>query len=349
MAAKKKLRKKRETRQDDGLPEEPSYPDESSEAPPVPPIDMNVFGDELGEVQNVGDVIVLNPLRMKALQAKGIDTRVARVRVERWKADGTGKARMPGEFPPDEVTVAWLKRRWGVGKYGVSAFNSQGAYLAYGTAQVVEDAEVNPASPASGQSTPPGAPAAPAGTSFAEQLLLVMMPLMFQQRAPAPADDSLRETMSAMGKMMAMQLQLQTANALKANGAPAAQKDETLAILKTVLEQSKPAPTRKELGLAEFLPLLNMGMSIGTRMAGGAPITNPTGEKQVPPWLEVLPGLADTIGVPLIATIAQSVLPQDTAKAVLKLMEEHLETRRAEAEAEAAAADAVDTEGEVKP
>lgn len=333
--------------------EPPPALDVADAAAGIPLVDLSQFDDDNEEQgRTVGDVIVIDPLRIRALQQRGVDTHITRVRIERWRPDGQGAVRVPGEFSPDVVTTDWLKKKFGPGRYTVKGVNAQGNYIASGTARIGEDVALDDAAqaalnPDAGHVGAPRPLPMNGGESFAEKLLLVLLPAMFQQRQAPPQDDSLRETMAAMGKLTAIQLQVQAANSLKQNSAAPAQdtKDNTLALLKAVLEQSKPAAAPKQMGLGEFLPLLQMGMSIGSRMNGGAPVQNP-GEKQLPPWLEVLPGLADTIGVPLIATIAQSVLPKDTAEQVLKLMTEHLETRKVEAEAEAATADAAEQEPE---
>jgi len=324
--------------------------EETETSPEIPPVDTSPFGDD-DDGQNVGDIVIVDPIRMKVLQSKGVDVRIDRCRIERWRPDGQGRIRIPGELDPQDVTVANLRRRYGPGKYLVRAVNAKGNYIASGTAQVGDEPIAGDAAePASAENAVAPALHTNGSESFAEKLLLVVLPAMFQQRAaPAPADDSLRETMGAMSKMIALQMQLQTANAMRQQNpaAPDASVDRTLQLLKVFLEQSKPAaaPARKEMGLAEFLPLLQMGMNIGSRMSGGGGFVQNPGEKPLPAWAQMIPELADTIGVPLVATIAQGVLPKDTAEAVLKLMQEHLETRKVEAEAEAAAADAVETEG----
>lgn len=325
-------------------------PVEPEAGPEIPPVDTSGFGDD-DEGQNVGDIVIVDPIRMKVLQSKGVDVRIDRCRVERWRADGQGRIRIPGELDPSDVTVAYLRRKYGPGKYLVRAVNAKGNYIASGTAQVGDEPIGEVAPPSSVQQNP----AAPALTtngseSFAEKLLLAVLPAMFAQRsAPAPADDSLRESMGAMSKLIALQMQMQAANVMRQQNpaAPEASADRTLALLKVFLEQAKPAtPARKEMGLTEFLPLLQMGMNIGSRMSGGGGFVQNPGEKPLPAWAQMIPELADTIGVPLVATIAQGMLPKDTAEAVLKLMQEHLETRKAEAAAEEAAADSVETEGE---
>jgi hypothetical protein len=150
--------------------------------------------------------------------------------------------------------------------------------------------------------------------------------------------------MTVMGRMTAMQLQIQAANMMKNPNATPEQKDRTVELLKTILESTSkpPPPPPKQLGFAEFMPILTMGMNMGARMNGGTN-GNPA-EKQLPPWLEILPGLADTVGVPLIATLAQAWLAPDKAKLVIEAINEHSGARKAEADAEAATVDVEPTE-----
>jgi hypothetical protein len=78
-------------------------------------------------------------------------------------------------------------------------------------------------------------------------------------------------------------------------------------------------------------------------MNGGAIV--PAGkEKEKNEWIEFASNLSDTVGVPLVATISQALLPPEKAKQVLEAINTHLETRQREAEADAAAAEAGEDE-----
>jgi hypothetical protein len=102
--------------------------------------------------------------------------------------------------------------------------------------------------------------------------------------------------------------------------------------------------------LAELMPLLTLGINLGSRMAGagaGAGTGEPAEKKNE--WLEMVPELADSLGVPLIVALSQT-LPEAKAKEALRAIEEHMKARQAEAHAAtAAAANPIDTSGTEVP
>lgn len=340
--------RKTSARVDAPEPEQSATPDPIE---PPPAIDMHVFDADEGG-QGVGDVIFVDPIRMAALKSRGVDTLMTRARIERFKPGQTGKIRIEGEFPPEVVTAAWLRAKFGGGRYFVRGVNEAGNYIAGGTCTV----HVEPGDEVSASAAVPvrengaGAVAPPStnGTeSFAEKLLLALLPAMVSQRAAAPQDDSLRDTINAMGRMAAMQMQMSTANALaRPNGAPAPEKDRSLEILKLALERSTPPAPAKEMGVKDFLPILTLGMQMGSRMAGAhGTVENPK-EDETPFWMKMVPDVLDSVGAPLIAAFSQSFLPPDKAKQVLDVISEHVKAKQAAAEATMAEleADAEDPE-----
>ncbi|MGH7605566.1 MAG: hypothetical protein ACRENK_16425 [Gemmatimonadaceae bacterium] len=318
----------------------------------APLVDFSAFDsdDESRDEGPICDVIELNPVKMGRLAAKGTETTIARIRIERWNEEGK-RVRLPGEWPPQQVTSEWIRQRWGDGQYQVVAINRLGQYLASNRLVLEQQKIKNPNAPGPvplGDATAPafhpmGAsalPQAPSESAFMQTLLLTLL----QNRQVEP--DSMRESMAAFMKMMAMQMQMQMMK--HANPAePVRHDSELVSLLRELATQSnrQAAPVKREPSFTDVLPMLQMGMNLGARMAGNggsALALNP--EDQIPAWLKVMPQIADTVGVPLILAISQGFLPPEKAQLVAKVVEEHQQARRAEAEADAAAADADETE-----
>lgn len=303
----------------------------SLSAPPELPPDPD-------EPSPVGDVLMVDQARMNVLKSKGIDTTIARVRVDKFSDERSRFVRIEGEFPPDQVTVKWLRKKWGPGSYFVKGCNGGGMYLASGrvTIEAAPETAIPVAAP-----TMPAAGGSVAGLSFTEMLLLK---LLEGRAAPPQQDDSMRDSLNAMARMIAMQTQTATMTQLR-NQALVPQgnghSDERLyALLEKIVNG---APTRRESSspLKEFLPVLQLGLQMGVRMAGPGMKENP--EPQLPPWLQIMPDMADSLGVPLIAAIAEAALPPEKAQMVIDTIREHQATRREQAKADAAAA-AAETE-----
>jgi hypothetical protein len=305
--------------------------------PPLTP-DLPIDPDDPSPI---GDILVVDAAKMKALAAKGSDTTIARVRVEKFSDKDGRYVRVDGEYPPDLVTARWLRKKWGAGRYFCRGHSVGGQYLASGHCTV----EALPEPVATAQLQTAAVVPAPSGgnapLTFEQQLLLSLIGNRGGGGGGGGGgDDGLRETLAAMSKMIALQIQTATMNQVKGQlfgGAPSNghSDDKFLDLLKELVRGQ--VTTKREsqsFGLNELLPVLQLGIGLGTRASGTPVKENP----ELPPWLQVVPDLADTIGVPLIATIAQATLPPDKAQAVLDAIGEHLKARKAEAEAETAAA-----------
>jgi len=287
------------------------------------------------EPSPLGDILMVDEARMKALRAKGTDTAVARVRVNRFSEAQGRFARLEGEFPPDLVTAKWLRKKWGPGRFHCTGHNVGGQYLASGHVTIDELPEpeaVVPVPVAHG-----GVPTTAAGFTFEQQLLLT---LLGQGRGAAPAqDDGLRESLQAMSRMIALQIQTATMNQVKgslAGGGQANGHDDRFFDLlgKMLLQGGGLVKRESSGGLKEYMPLLQLGIALGQR-ASGAPVGKQNPENELPAWLQIVPDLADTVGVPLIVAIAQATLPPDKAEAVLNTIGEHQKARQKEAEVRA--------------
>ena len=274
-------------------------------------------------------MLLVDQARLQALSAKGLDTHLVRVRVERFSEEKNKFSRLEGEFPPEVVTVKWLRKKFGPGSYLARGLNAAGMFLASGRVSI-EEVPDSPKPPEPVQQVVASSGSAP-NLNFTEMLLLKL--IEGPRAAPVAPQDDLRETLAAMSKMIAMQMQAATMSQLRSQvtGQPNGHgSDEKLYDLLKQLVISGPGKREKG-GIEEFLPLLQLGISLGARAAlpGGAK-ENPN---ELPPWLSVVPEVADTLGVPLIATLAQALLPPEKAKVVLDVMSEHQQARKAEADA----------------
>lgn len=280
--------------------------------------------DEEAARRKPGTLITLNPERIATLQKKGIDVRIAKIRIEKTSEEGR-KQRVPGEFPPDAVTVEFIMNRWGPGYYEVKGVNAGGMYIGGSSVHVDGVPEI---ARANGTGAPQPNGAAPALT-FQEQLLMALI-----ARPPPPREeDSMRDAIASMVKLMTLQMTQQQMQAAMVAQSGAGQSKGGLDSKVLELLERALRPEKQENGFAQFLPLLQMGVNIGRGMAGGT-VPNPEGD--MPPWMRIVPELADTVGVPLVVTFAQALLGPEKAKDVVEAIQNHDNARRAEAEAEAA-------------
>lgn len=296
-------------------------------APPLAPPEPAPDPDDPAPL---GDVLLVDQGRMKALQAKGTDTSIVRVRIERHSEQLSKFVRLEGEYPPDLVTVKWLRKKFGAGSYFVRGCNVGGMYLASGRV-TIEELPEPPVPPVHVQTAAAGPAALPAGLSFTEMLLLKLIEGPRQAAAPVAQQDDLRETLAAMSKMIAMQMQAATMNQMRAQVAGPTTNghsdDKMYALLLKLATDKREGGG----GVESLLPLLQLGINLGARAA--LPAGTKENPNELPPWLQVVPEVADTLGVPLIATLAQALLPPDKAKVVLDVMSEHQQARKAEADA----------------
>lgn len=152
----------------------------------------------------------------------------------------------------------------------------------------------------------------------------------------------MREAMAGMVKIMTAQAQLQQAelaNRLKMleTEQTSARRDTSgqLGLVKTIFDLvDRRAPKGKPGGAAkfeDFVGALQLGMHFQQMREGKA---EPDAD-----WIErlAIPALEE-LG-PGIVTIIAALFPDDKAKPIMEMLEQHLRTREAEAKAAAAAAD----------
>ena len=307
---------------------------------------MSAFDDDDDDnearFERLGDVLIVDPVRIQRLKAKGSDARVSRIRVYKW-VNGT-RGRVDGEFPPDQVTATFLRNKYGAGIYEVTGVNSMGQFIA--STRVNLENVVEPIAPApatngfAAAAAAPAAPGVPAAglddRAFMQQMVLA---LIARPQQPAGEHDSMRDAVSSIVKLIALQVQVQ-AQAPRGNDHPPPGIDPLLAkILERALTPAA-APARSAgPTFTDMLPVLQLGLGLGSRLHGGngTALANPEDPQG---WMKIVPELADTVGVPLILSIAQGLLPPERAKQFADAVGEHMRARQAEAEADVATAEA---------
>ena len=331
----------------DAGPDAPAVPGNAPDAQPM--IDLSDFENQEGEPRN--DIFTIDPIRWAKLQKEGIDTRITRVRIQVWRNDK--RVKIPGELAPEHARASDLLRRWGPGLYELAGCNDQNVFIA-GARINVDDPRATAAPAAGFAPSPTTAP--PTGQTFEQQLLQTLLTNAIGGAARPQEADPMRDAMAAIVKGMAMQQQMMTqALQLQMQMQNASPEKQTADRMWTLVEGivKRPNPNGGGGGgggFAEFLPILQWGMQLGRATVPGAPAAGPADpDAAIPPWLRMVPEVADTVGVPLIVTIAQAVLPPEKAKIVIDAISEHQQARKAEAEADAAAANVRDTTGETVP
>lgn len=175
--------------------------------------------------------------------------------------------------------------------------------------------------------------------SPAEQLVWQLAMKAIRGNEAAGSASEIREAIGAMVKMQTLQLQMQQtelANRLKLldaqHNAGARSGGDTLSMIKTVFELADRRSGRQRGGGGtkpeDFIGMLQMGMHFQKMMSGDKPPEPDWAEKFFIPALQELgPG---------IVTVMAMLFPDDKAKPILEMLEQHLRTREAEAKAAAA-------------
>jgi hypothetical protein len=256
-------------------------------------------------------------------------------------------------FPPNLATVETLERNFPSGTYTCMLKNAANVLLETAT-HTIEGLAEGPPPPAPGSLADSGAPRS--GSMLDRVMEMLLIRALDPPKPEPPREDPMREAMAMMVKSMAVQQQMQ-AQAMQLQmqmtdrqNAPAAQASDRMFSLLEKMTTSKPNGNGGGT-LAELMPLLTLGINLGSRMAGGGAGGGAGGEpaEKKNEWLEMVPELADSLGVPLIVALSQT-LPEAKAKEALRAIEEHMKARQAEAHAAtAAAANPIDTSGTEVP
>jgi len=308
-----------------------------TEPPALPPlVDLLEAEDELPAVSPAGAGVFdfdLDSLAKK--KAAGHDVEPAFWQVEKW-INGK-RTSIDRAFTPSQATLRFLGDTLGAGTYLCVMKNARGQAIARNT-RTVDGPEHPPTE--TGRTLGGGTLAengAPRSGSMLDRVLEVMLLRALDPPKTETREDPMRDAMATMVKGMALQQQMQ-AQALQLQmqmqdrrDAPGNRDSDRLFGLLEKLANGSKGPNGTSTGnaLAELMPILTLGLNLGSRMAGGA--AGAPAEKKNE-WLEIIPDLADSVGVPLIVALSQT-LPADKAREALRAIEEHMRARQAEAEA----------------
>lgn len=289
-----------------------------------PMLDLSGFEEPISPTTGtMGDLITLDPVKVRTLREKGVDVTPSRVHVYRW-VDGQGRTRLPGEYPPESVSVDFLLKKWGPGSYEWRILNLNSMFIGGGRTFVQKPPEppkpepvVLPRTNGNGGGHSDDDP----NMRFLQQMILTQM------ARPQVDQDPMREAVAQMVKLIQLQMQMQSLAPKAPTTDPA-----VLELLKQLVAERR-APVTTEPSLAQMMPVLQFGLGIGARLAGAPGAGAITNHDDTPAWLKMVPQLADTVGVPMVLSLAQAFLPPDKAKGLLEAVESHMKARQAEAEA----------------
>jgi hypothetical protein len=297
---------------------EPEEPDETPHQPMPDPVRR----------RSGSDLFDLDPVKMAALERRGIDTAIVKVRL--YRLEGPRRVRIAGEFETESVTAEWVETEWGPGHYEVWGYNERSEYIAANRVWVGNPEEVRTGGVVALQGAAAGARAvADARADRIERLLEKLI-----EHQARPQQDPIRDSIAAMAslfqaqaaaQMQSLDMRMKVADHVNAPGER--MQATLLELLK--LERSKPADSGGGMGV---LDTLKMGIALGARMNGAAVPALGDGEKKED-WLKFAGDLADNLGVPIVATFAQAMLPPEKANQVIEAINAHTERRIAEAEA----------------
>jgi len=174
-----------------------------------------------------------------------------------------------------------------------------------------------------------------------------MMQMVFAkiiERAFQPQVDPMRDSMSNIVKLMALQMQnsqQQLENQLRVQQSGG---DSTSDLLKAILpdlirQRNTPPPAPQQgPGMEQLLGILQFGMQLRDQYSG----QDKPPEEMADKMLKIMPQLVESIGPSFIVALAQSALPAEKARAVTDAVNAHMRAREAEARESAT----YDTDGE---
>jgi hypothetical protein len=263
--------------------------------------------------------------KLAELAARGIDPVWSLVEVCR--IVNARPVRIAGSFDPADLTSESVLDRWGPGRYQITIRNGQRSYI---QSRVVDIGAERPTRALDAAGVP--VPGAPARSTIEERLLELAL-----ANLAGPKNDPLREAVASITTLLAtsaqqsqqfMQMQLQMMQqqtTQQQNGQPNAIQMFELLTRMRAADAANVKPGDSE----GFLKALQLGLSLAK---GGAPTADgkPSDDEL---WYNFLGDIADSLGVPTVATIAQAVLG-DKAAPVIDAIKAHAQAR-ADAAAEA--------------
>jgi hypothetical protein len=291
------------------------------------------------------DFFEVNAGRLREVRDSGNDPRIARVRFKRYV--GAKRVGLVGEYDASMVNSAWLIEKqpesahdWagGPGRYEIGCLNESGNYVTGKSVDVGTGAAAPSPAPAFGQPRRAttaahwqGAYAQPApAASITDQILTVAMERLLNP--PPPPPDPMKDTVSTMLKMMQLQqtqaleqLRVQAQIAAKPSGGD----DLTKILLGELLNQKRSSPMD---GMREMLDgFMAFRALMGSGEAGAVDPADPP-----PHWIKILDSAINEMGPGVTSLAAHAILGDEGAASIDEMIKKQMETREAEAKADAA-------------
>lgn len=282
------------------------------------------------------DFFEVDPRRLREVRNKGNDPRIARIRIKRYV--GAKRVPIPGEFDAGSINLAWLEHFHGPARYQIDALNDRGLFVT-GKAIDVGAAATPPPAMYGGAASPQTRATTPANwaggyqqpQSITDQILSVAMERLLNP--PEPPKDPMADTVSTMLKMMQLQqtqaleqLRVQAQIASKPSGGD----DLTKILLGELLnrKQSSPMDGMREMldGFMAFRALMGSNGEAGTVDPADPP----------PHWLKLVDSAINEMGPGVTSLAAHAILGDEGAASIDEMIKKQMETREAEAKADAA-------------
>lgn len=298
------------------------------------------------------DLVDLTPEQVRRAQEKGIDPTVVTVAVGRVVGN---KIAHLGSFGAEGSTVAGVSAAYGAGLYQIGYRNPSGSYVGARRIHVQADGTAGPPPPLTASVQPfPGSYQRPPAPSPLEAIAYKML----EQKLLGAQEDPMRSTLAEVLKLYALSAEqqrqasaaaaesqrqfLQTMMQIQQLGGqqqpksdPNADRMFDLFSKLVIADRSKPTPPQP---VDQFVKALEFGMRLAGTPGAAAGAAD---ESKDPSWLELVMPAVDSIGPPLVSTIAEAVLDKEKAAAVQETMRQHMQARKAEADADAA----IETDG----
>jgi len=268
--------------------------------------------------------------------ASGVDPTVAKIRI--FVAERGQQHRIMGEWPPSEVSSAWIIETFGLGTYIVKGYNAASDKVCEGKVSFWDPATRGPL----------GAPAASEGgakdpSTRIKSAMADMAESMALQALAARASDT------GAGRAPPTDWGSVAAGVASVIGAmvPLMQGNKNDAATQALVELAK----RKDNprggadggpGFQDMIAILTFGMTLAEKKGKVTPE-----DKEHPVW-KMIPSIVDTVGVPFATTLATAILGAEKAAPVIDAINQHSQARIEEARADQTTVDdpgVVDTTG----
>lgn len=300
------------------------------------------------------DVFTVSPEKVAAMVAKGHDPRVVRIRAYRRDSPHGVKNRIPGHMSPDKVSTDKILHKYGPGTYEFHGLNELSQFVISSTMHLShgfeedeeeegEEYEEAPQLPIPAQMpTPPGIDPMFAFMMQQQQQQSQMMMQMVMQTLNQNNGGGMQQLAESIAASTAANNQALQGITTTMAGNFAAQASSPLA--QNAAQQSS-LMEKIVLQAMQREPSQQAGSSPAELMMALAAMKDDDNKSSEMFWTEIFPTLIDGLGAPVLGAMA-ATMKGPKGEMLNALLQQHLKTREAEANADAAAApDVVDTVG----